>query len=40
MVNLSEQHLMVELNCGCKINDASGEIAQECLPHKQGNFIQ
>ena len=40
MVNLVESKPIVELKCGCKINDASGEIDQECSPHKQGNFIQ
>ena len=35
-----EQSDVVELECGCTIKDTSGEINQECLPHKQGNFIQ
>ncbi|MDX1441244.1 MAG: hypothetical protein R3237_02150 [Nitrosopumilaceae archaeon] len=40
MVDLSEHHFSAVLECGCKINDESGEIDQECLPHRQGNFIQ
>lgn len=40
MVDLSKNRFKAELECGCKINDASGEIDQECIPHRQGNFIQ
>ncbi len=35
-----EQIQVVVLECGCTIKDVSGELSQECLPHKQGNFIQ
>ena len=31
---------VVVLGCGCTIKDVSGELNQECIPHKQGNFIQ
>ena len=31
---------VVVLECGCTIKDVSGELSQECLPHKQCNFIQ
>jgi hypothetical protein len=41
MVDLNFAHYyVVELACGCKIDGASGEINQECLPHREGNFIQ
>jgi hypothetical protein len=30
----------VVLGCGCTIKDISDELSQECIPHKQGNFIQ
>jgi len=35
-----ERISIVKLECGCIINDVSGELSQECLPHKEGNFIQ
>ena len=35
----SEQPRFVVLKCGCTINEISGELYQECIPHKQGNFI-
>jgi hypothetical protein len=31
---------LVELKCGCLINEVSGELHQECLPHEQANFMQ
>ena len=34
-----EQSTFVELNCGCLINELSGEMHQECLPHSQANFM-
>ena len=39
IIDLSENHLKAELECGCKINDVSGEIDQECLSHREDNFI-
>ena len=40
MVELNfAHHSVVELTCGCKIDGASGKINQECLPHREGNFI-
>ena len=36
----SEQSPFVELRCGCMIDDSSGYLHQECIPHRQGNFIQ
>lgn len=29
----------IELDCGCTIRNDSGTIHQECLGHKQGNFL-
>lgn len=31
---------LMELKCGCLINEVSGELHQECLPHEQANFMQ
>ena len=30
----------IELNCGCIIHDISAELSKECIPHRQGNFMQ
>jgi len=35
-----DQSSVVKLECGCTIKDITGELNQECIPHKQGNFIQ
>ncbi len=35
-----EKPSLVELKCGCMVDDSSGYLHQECVPHKQGNFIQ
>lgn len=35
----SKLETSAKLMCGCIIGDF-GEIRQECLPHKQGNFMQ
>jgi len=34
-----DQPHFVELNCGCLINEISGEMHQECQPHAQANFM-
>ena len=31
---------LLELKCGCMINDLSGELHQECMYHIQANFMQ
>ena len=36
----SELPQLTVLKCGCAINEITGELYQECMPHKQGNFIQ
>ncbi len=28
------------LKCGCTIHEISGELYEECIPHKRANFIQ
>ena len=30
----------VALKCGCLINEISGELHQECMPHCEVNFMQ
>ena len=30
----------VQLNCGCRLDDDSGELYDECIPHKQSYFMQ
>ena len=37
--SIIEETCFVELKCGCVIDDGSGLLNQECLPHKEGNFI-
>ena len=31
---------IVELNCGCTINETSGELYKECTPHQKADFVQ
>jgi hypothetical protein len=38
--SLFEESSFVKLNCGCKIDEVSGQLSEECLPHREGNFIQ
>ena len=28
------------LNCGCTVNESSGELYEECIPHRKADFIQ
>ena len=30
----------MKLQCGCMINDTSGEIIDECIPHKDAHFMR
>jgi len=30
----------VKLNCGCRLDDDSGELYDECISHKQSYFMQ
>ena len=31
---------LVELNCGCTVNENSGELYKECIPHQKAEFVQ
>jgi len=35
-----EESSFVKLKCGCIIDEGSGLLSEECLPHREGNFIQ
>ncbi len=35
-----DQGEFVKLNCGCVIQDNTGEMHQECLSHEQAYFVQ
>ncbi len=39
MIN-SELLQLTVLKCGCAINEITGELYRECMPHKQRNFTQ
>ncbi len=39
-MNDSELSQLIVVKCGCTINEIRSELYQECIPHKQGNFIQ
>ena len=30
----------IELNCGCAINENSGELYKECMSHQKAYFVQ
>ena len=35
-----EQSEFIKLECGCMINDRSGELYQKCISHVRANFTQ
>ena len=35
-----KQSHFVALKCGCLINEISGELHHECMPHGEVNFMQ
>jgi len=36
--NLTPQ--LTVLKCGCTVNESSGKLYEECVPHKKADFIQ
>ena len=35
-----EESQITSLKCGCTIHEISGELYEECLPHRKADFIQ